>query len=96
MRSAGSGGRPSSLAHALLSEEIFRHVQRLLKPSGRVYFSEHTLGSLRVTRACQHLASPFWLCHCNRDSIAHLRRQPWVKENWLAKRSKWLLSGARS
>eukprot|EP00435_Cladocopium_sp_Y103_P013837 s2511_g3.t1 len=61
-------------------EEIFRHVDRLLKPGGRVYFSEHTLTSSATLRRLQHLASPFWLCHCNRDSISKLRQQSWVKE----------------
>lgn len=61
-------------------EEIFRHVDRLLKPGGRVYFSEHTLTSSATLRWLQHLASPFWLCHCNRDSISKLRQQHWVKE----------------
>jgi len=61
-------------------EEVFCHVNRLLKPGGRVYFSEHTLSSTAVTRFLQHLASPFWLCHCNRDSIGKLRQQNWVKE----------------
>lgn len=42
------------------TEEVFCHVNRLLKPGGRVYFSEHTLSSTAVTRFLQHLASPFW------------------------------------
>eukprot|EP00438_Fugacium_kawagutii_P023820 Skav220109 [mRNA] locus=scaffold1727:53690:54713:+ [translate_table: standard] len=40
--------------------EIFRHVDRLLKPGGRLYFSEHTLSTAPIFRALQHLSTPFW------------------------------------
>ena len=66
-----------------------REVDRLLKPGGRVYFSEHVLdapGSWR--RAVQQSVNPWWSvaaagCHCNRDSLTAIRAVPgWEVEHW--------------
>jgi len=56
-----------------------QRVDRLLKPGGYVYFSEH-VGCPRGTwmRWWQDTINPFWRhvgggCNCNRDSVHHLR-----------------------
>jgi len=60
-------------------EETVRRVDGILKPGGRVYFSEH-VGRPRGTwrRTIQDAINPLWRhvgggCNCNRDSIDVLR-----------------------
>ena len=66
-----------------------REVDRLLKPGGRVYFSEHVLdapGSWR--RAAQRRINPWWSvaaagCNCDRDSLTAIRAMPgWDVVHW--------------
>ena len=66
-----------------------RHVDRLLRPGGLVYFSEHVgfpRGSWR--RALQDAAQPWWGlvsdgCHCNRDTLSTLAAVPgWHVTAW--------------
>lgn len=64
--------------------ETMRRVDSLLKPGGRVYFSEHVArpkGTWR--RAFQDAVNPMWRhvgggCNCNRDSIEIMRQMT----NW--------------
>jgi|UniRef100_A0A8J9TDI9 SAM-dependent methyltransferase len=66
-----------------------REVDRVLKPGGRVYFSEHIArpqGDWR--RTCQDMVNPVWRhmgggCNCNRDSLKILESQPgWAVVSW--------------
>lgn len=53
-----------------------REARRVLKPSGRLLFSEHGASDRPITKKWQNLLNPFWMrvaggCHLNR-SVEHL------------------------
>mmetsp|Transcript_4172 Transcript_4172/g.7478 ORF Transcript_4172/g.7478 Transcript_4172/m.7478 type:complete len:306 (-) Transcript_4172:165-1082(-) len=70
-------------------ESTLETVDRLLKPGGYIYFSEH-VGQPRGTfvRQFQDFVNPFWRaifggCNCNRDSLSHIEdMKGWDSISW--------------
>mgnify|MGYP005851332041 CR=1 FL=1 len=72
-------------------------INKLLKPGGHVYFSEHCgapPGTWR--RRLQDMINPVWQvagggCNCNRDSLANIRQAGWQTVFWQYDRVKVML-----
>jgi SAM-dependent methyltransferase len=71
-------------------EAGMREVARLLKPGGRVYFSEHVIEEKpSIARAVQQGVNWWWVvvtagCHCNRRTLHNMTRvwQQWPLCHW--------------
>jgi len=69
-------------------QQAVKEVYRLLKPGGRVYFSEHVIGHRGSwVRFLQETTGWWWCvitggCHCDRDSLAAIKSQKWEVINW--------------
>eukprot|EP01061_Rhynchopus_euleeides_P030505 TRINITY_DN5066_c0_g1_i1.p1 TRINITY_DN5066_c0_g1~~TRINITY_DN5066_c0_g1_i1.p1 ORF type:complete len:281 (+),score=106.30 TRINITY_DN5066_c0_g1_i1:63-905(+) len=65
-----------------------REVNRILKPGGRVYFSEHVAAHSRLGRLLQNVFAPLWLvisdgCNINRETLHAIHAETnWAITNW--------------
>jgi len=67
--------------------DALKHVNRLLKKGGHVYFSEHVWFDSSLGRMFQNFVNPLWCllsggCNCNRNTMASLKAQPWDVVSW--------------
>eukprot|EP00298_Acanthocystis_sp_HF-20_P011091 c19225_g1_i1.p1 GENE.c19225_g1_i1~~c19225_g1_i1.p1 ORF type:complete len:287 (-),score=61.21 c19225_g1_i1:25-885(-) len=69
-------------------EQAVKECYRLLKPGGRVYFSEHVLSKPGTwSRFVQQTTGWWWCvisggCHCDRESLKVIKSQNWEVLNW--------------